>query len=369
MGLCQRWVKLSMLDFLPETGLGGEMKSASKSPYKEGDMAILNCDAGFTLPFTHISRVVSTQAGELRWDPSSLNCNPISCGQPPIPDHGNTSHKSYVFPKFFSYECEEGYRINQSLNKFFCGVRGEWTPTIRNVSCDPVQCPSLATPPNGRIQVAGNGFFESVTVFSCDPPFVMVRGEPERICQANGQWSGEDVECGTMTCPALDPRVAILASNSSFKIIDCGGGKTVAIKCLNTGKWSKDYPYCPPAPTIEPPVETPTLKPPVQTPTLKPPVEPPTLNPPVESPTFKPPVESPTLKSPVQTSTIKPLVQTPTPVPPVDPPTPPVQTSTIKPPTPPVQTPFSVSLILNLIGIILILLTTWILNIFFSAQH
>jgi hypothetical protein len=56
-----------------------------------------------------------------------------------------------------------------------------------------VDCGSLPNPPNGRVSLIATTFLSSANYF-CDPTFLLV-GFDRRICQGNGQWSGEEPSC------------------------------------------------------------------------------------------------------------------------------------------------------------------------------
>ena len=56
-----------------------------------------------------------------------------------------------------------------------------------------VVCPSLPDPANGRVSLSGTTAGSTAT-YSCDRGFGLV-GFSTRICQASGEWSGEEPTC------------------------------------------------------------------------------------------------------------------------------------------------------------------------------
>ena len=56
-----------------------------------------------------------------------------------------------------------------------------------------VDCGDLVDPMNGLV-LLDETVFESIATYTCDPGFVL-NGNMERICQANGNWSGTEPTC------------------------------------------------------------------------------------------------------------------------------------------------------------------------------
>lgn len=179
------------LTHLPTTENVSEIEPDHDGPYNVGDRVTVKCKPGYKLSnFTSV--VVKTSDGKLVWDPETLKCAPVSCGIPPILEHGNVDSLLFTFPNSIRYACNRGYEfsIPQSNVKFHCGASGEWTPRIPNMRCRPVQCPKLDDPLNGKIiNITEKRNIGSVVTFECDPDYTMI-GDPERVCQHDSQWSG-----------------------------------------------------------------------------------------------------------------------------------------------------------------------------------
>ena len=56
-----------------------------------------------------------------------------------------------------------------------------------------VDCGDLDDPNNGQVSLDGT-IPGSIATYTCDPGFGLV-GVMERMCQANGQWSGNEPTC------------------------------------------------------------------------------------------------------------------------------------------------------------------------------
>ena len=65
-----------------------------------------------------------------------------------------------------------------------------------------VDCGSLNNPRNGEVTLTGTTL-RSEALYSCNSGFVLV-GENRRVCQTNGEWSGEAPTCtGSMVCQGV----------------------------------------------------------------------------------------------------------------------------------------------------------------------
>lgn len=106
-----------------------------------------------------------------------------------------------------AYECTSGNRLSGHRARF-CGPDGRWTGT--SPKCEEVRCEAPGLPTNGSAIYIGNdrsfkeqSFSVGVTVqYECDYGHVVKGTWSSRLCQANGEWSGEPpickfVDCGT----------------------------------------------------------------------------------------------------------------------------------------------------------------------------
>lgn len=103
------------------------------------------------------------------------------------------------------YTCTSGNRISGSRIRF-CGPDGRWTST--SPKCEEVRCDAPELPANGSAVYIGNdrsfkeqSFSVGVTVqYECDYGHVVKGNWASRLCQANGEWSGEPPVCVFVDC-------------------------------------------------------------------------------------------------------------------------------------------------------------------------
>ena len=62
-----------------------------------------------------------------------------------------------------------------------------------------VRCPRLPLPPHGVLSGCGFGSIDNVfgdkCLYNCDIGYLKINGSSERVCQANGTWSGQPPDC------------------------------------------------------------------------------------------------------------------------------------------------------------------------------
>lgn len=104
-----------------------------------------------------------------------------------------------------SYECTPGNRLSGHRVRF-CGPDGRWTGT--SPKCEEIRCDAPGLPANGSAIYIGNdrsfkeqSFSVGVTVqYECDYGHVVKGSWSSRLCQANGEWSGEPPVCKFVDC-------------------------------------------------------------------------------------------------------------------------------------------------------------------------
>lgn len=240
---------ISQLQELPKTGKGGTFICTRRSgPYHIGDTAVLECSEGYTRPKT-VQSIVNLKNGKLVWSPGEIDCIPVRCPQPVIPVHGKTSNTNYYFAQFFSYVCDAGYRLKPETAKtYYCMPSGVWSPALDKVECQPVKCPPLQAPDHGSL-TSYTTTLGSVATFKCDRNYAMFQGQTTRKCQEDGTWSGLDVICDKKPCPPIPSSVTAIRLEG-FAMVTCDQGEIVNVKCLPTGQWSLQFPYCDKIPTV-----------------------------------------------------------------------------------------------------------------------
>lgn len=109
-----------------------------------------------------------------------------------------------------TYECTPGNRLSGHRVRF-CGPDGRWTGT--SPKCEEIRCDAPELPSNGSAIYIGNdrsfkeqSFSVGVTVqYECDFGHVVKGSWASRLCQANGEWSGEAPVCRFVDCGLPSP--------------------------------------------------------------------------------------------------------------------------------------------------------------------
>uniref|UniRef100_A0A3B4B422 Sushi, von Willebrand factor type A, EGF and pentraxin domain containing 1 n=1 Tax=Periophthalmus magnuspinnatus TaxID=409849 RepID=A0A3B4B422_9GOBI len=237
--------------------------STNKPKYASNTEVSYKCKEGFMLNNSATLRCLI--GGE--WDPSpyDVSCVPVRCSKPESIDRGYVIGTNYSFGAVVAYSCEKGFMIRGEKRRT-CKADGEWGGVLP--TCVPVSC---STPPllkNGYIQVCyftRRFTFNSKVTYACNAGYKLV-GRPDRVCQANHQWSNNDPpSCVLLTCDRPPEILHGHFRGSEFQV----GRKVVYVcdegyeligdsiwTCLKYGRWDKTKkPLCSPVQCPEPPLE------------------------------------------------------------------------------------------------------------------
>ncbi|XP_026155176.1 sushi, von Willebrand factor type A, EGF and pentraxin domain-containing protein 1 isoform X2 [Mastacembelus armatus] len=231
-----------------------------KPKYASNTEVNYKCEDGFMLNSTATLRCL--MGGEWEPSPYDISCVPVRCSKPESIERGSVSGTNYSFGAVVAYSCEKGFLIKGEKRRT-CEANGEWGGALP--TCEPVSC--LAPPPlkNGYIQVNGGSTFNSKVTYACADGYRLV-GRPDRVCQANRQWSKSDPPgCVLLTC---DPPPSIAHGHyrgSEFQVGQkveyvCDEGYELAgdviWTCQKNGSWDKmRRPRCSPVQCPEPQLE------------------------------------------------------------------------------------------------------------------
>ncbi|KAJ7360022.1 hypothetical protein OS493_019110 [Desmophyllum pertusum] len=158
-----------------------------------------------------------------------------------------------------SFACHIGHTMTGSARRLCeknqASSVGYWTGN--DTKCELVRCARLVPPPHsvqsGCRGGSGYNVFGDKCLLYCNRGYRRVNGSTERICQANGTWSGEEPYCQVVRCESLQaPKEGHLTPNS------CGvspeydttchfscrkgyrlHGEPIAT-CLSNGQWSRN---------------------------------------------------------------------------------------------------------------------------------
>ncbi|KAF7230188.1 sushi, von Willebrand factor type A, EGF and pentraxin domain-containing protein 1 isoform X3 [Nothobranchius furzeri] len=236
------------------------LDSINKPKYASNTEVSYKCEEGFMLNSTATLRCLMGGA----WEPfpSDIGCVPVRCSKPESIDRGYVRGNNYSFGAVVAYSCETGYMIRGEKRRT-CKASGEWGGVLP--TCVPVSCSAPPTLENGYIQVKGRFTFNNKVTYACNAGYRLI-GRPERVCQANRQWSNHDLPtCVLLTCQAPPDIVHGHYKGSEFQVgykveYVCDEGYELAgdgvWTCLKYGKWDKTKPpRCSPVRCPEPPLE------------------------------------------------------------------------------------------------------------------
>ncbi|XP_062867239.1 complement factor B-like isoform X1 [Trichomycterus rosablanca] len=153
-----------------------------------------------------------------------------------------------------NYICPEGYYPDPLRKRVCKGVK--WNPTTKKIlECKKVTCPDPRVLQNGDVHPYQRWYFVNDTITSKCSTGYTFRGSEKRVCKVNGKWSGRTPVCSSSSDHCPDPGTPPGASrtSSSFNIDDkvdysCNGKlKLVGSKkrvCQDNGEWSGEEPVC-----------------------------------------------------------------------------------------------------------------------------
>ncbi|XP_035675655.1 sushi, von Willebrand factor type A, EGF and pentraxin domain-containing protein 1-like [Branchiostoma floridae] len=209
-----------------------------------GDTISYNCEAGYVLTGDATSTCLSTGV----WSNQPPQCTALACSMPSAPAHGSVDGTTF-FGDVITYTCDPGYTLSGASTQT-CQSNQQWSGTPP--TCQKLQCASLAAPDHGTVSSSTNFVGDTVT-FSCDPGFE-IQGSTDRLCQADGTWSGTQPRCRRVRCPALTaPANGDMTGNNRYESqmqFSCNSGYQLVgnatLTCLADQTWSGPVPNCSP---------------------------------------------------------------------------------------------------------------------------
>uniref|UniRef100_A0A3Q3JW62 Sushi, von Willebrand factor type A, EGF and pentraxin domain-containing protein 1 n=1 Tax=Monopterus albus TaxID=43700 RepID=A0A3Q3JW62_MONAL len=236
------------------------LDSVNKPKYASSTEVSYKCEEGFMLNTTATLRCL--MGGEWEPSPYDISCVPVRCSTPESIDRGYVSGTNYSFGAVVAYSCDKGFLIRGEKRRT-CKANGEWGGALP--TCEPVSCPQPPALKNGYIQVRGRFTFNSKVTYACSAGYKL-HGRPDRVCQANRQWSNSNPpSCVLLTCDPPPNIVHGQYRGSEFQVgrkieYICDEGYELvgdAIwTCLKFGRWDKTKrPRCSPVRCPEPPLE------------------------------------------------------------------------------------------------------------------
>ncbi|XP_053403087.1 uncharacterized protein LOC128558234 [Mercenaria mercenaria] len=206
-----------------------------------GAVANVTCDTDYVANTPNISCL---ETGF--WD-NDVNCSiaETGCGQVPVIANGRIlplDSSNTSFGAIANVTCDTGYVANTP--NITCLENGYWDD---NVTCSVVECDSMPSLLNGRIEVLDNSSYNADANVTCDTGYAA--NVSIITCLESGYW--ENVTCDVIDCGQIpnieNGRFYLLDnSNTSFGAVanvTCDTdyvANTPNISCLETGFWDDD---------------------------------------------------------------------------------------------------------------------------------
>lgn len=223
----------------------------SKLIYAYGDKINYQCDEGYQLT----GEVERTCSADGRWLGIAPTCDIITCNSRAL-NVINNAHifelkDSYSYGSNITIECNDGYTSIEGKSVITrCESDGDWS--VKYVECFRMTCPPLGSLGNVEVKVTGLSY-NDVVKFSCSEGFRLV-GPSEIMCLSSGNWNSPiRPSCEIMTCPppesvSFGQFRGMNYTYSNTITYECNAGYTLdgdsERMCLANGRWSGRQPRC-----------------------------------------------------------------------------------------------------------------------------
>eukprot|EP00794_Sanderia_malayensis_P006970 gene6970-7755_t len=131
-----------------------------------------------------------------QWSGKQPTCIANSCCKPSLTGHSTLySDNSYNYGDKVYTKCDVGYVTGGSALRT-CQNNGQWSGT--QTTCTIQNCGDPGTVTNG-IRLMSSTTYQSTARYFCNPGYTL-RGSGNRVCQADGTWSGQATSCILSNC-------------------------------------------------------------------------------------------------------------------------------------------------------------------------
>ena len=214
--------------------------------YTYTSIITFSCDTGYTLSGNYSIECQSNG----QWNTSNPICDPVDCGNPGVPDNGQTHGNIYTYTSIVTFSCDTGYALSDD-HGVECESNRQWNTS--NPTCDPVDCGNPGVPINGRLH--GDIYtYTSIVTFSCSNGYIL-SDNYGRECESNGQWNTSNptcdpVDCGNPGVPDNGQAHGDIYTYTSILTFSCDIGYILSgnysIECQSNGQWNASNPICDP---------------------------------------------------------------------------------------------------------------------------
>ncbi|KAI0221221.1 Sushi, von Willebrand factor type A, EGF and pentraxin domain-containing protein 1 [Lamellibrachia satsuma] len=164
------------------------------SSYNSGDTIKYSCHTGYTMSGGNSERKCSRSG----WSGDKPTCTLATCGRPGVPNRGYISRSSYHFTygDVVTYSCNTGYTLTGGDSSRTCRYN-YWSGSLP--SCRVITCGGLSAPSHGSVSRSGYEYGD-VASYSCFTGYRLTGGQPSRNCGSSGYWSGNKPSCTRISC-------------------------------------------------------------------------------------------------------------------------------------------------------------------------
>ena len=190
---------------------------------------------------------------EKGWSGKQPECVFVKCPDPKdIPNAVLTTEAKspYQLGNKLSYSCKDGYKASGTLSRE-CLKGGIWSGS--DPSCEFVDCGNPPAVDNGNVtMVNGRTSFNAAVEYSCHPDYLPV-GDTRKVCEENGHWTANTVQCDIIKCPTPSSPTGGSVSGFNREVHStisyfCLPGHILEgdeeATCTRTGLWSSRPPNC-----------------------------------------------------------------------------------------------------------------------------
>ncbi|XP_014669248.1 PREDICTED: sushi, von Willebrand factor type A, EGF and pentraxin domain-containing protein 1-like isoform X2 [Priapulus caudatus] len=163
-----------------------------------GSVANFSCEPGYRISGVSM---LTCQKDE-SWDNVTPECVAIECAMLYPPNHGYLHIENNVVGSLANYSCERGYLLKGEA-QLQCDSVGMWSSDLP--VCEEITCVTPQQIQGGNVVALKPRYRVNDTVtYACVSGYRM-RGSRQRICTANGRWSGSFLpHCELIVCPILE---------------------------------------------------------------------------------------------------------------------------------------------------------------------
>lgn len=205
-----------------------------------GATATYSCLSGFVLA----GSASRTCLADGSWSGAPPTCAAVDCGTlASLPNGSVSTPGGTTRGAVANYACDQGYVLTGSATRQ-CEDAGTWSGSAPQ--CTAVDCGTLDAPANGSVAVPTGTRFGARATYGCATGY-QVSGNVERLCQANGVWSGSAATCVVLDC-GVPP--AVVNGSLTFGVTTfgatagytCNSGfnriGSASVTCSATGAWT-----------------------------------------------------------------------------------------------------------------------------------